>query len=1387
MHDSTGQAAGQTAVRTAGRTAERRCAALLLVVYGALALLVLAEKWGQTTSDTRFELTEVPAAHLAGTFALWNPDVSLGELQNQAYGYLFPQGPFFALLDLVGSPGWLTQRLWSVLVLLVACEGARRLARALGTGPWAAAAAGLAYGLVPRHVTELGTRSAEILPGAVIPWALLPVVLAIAGRMRPRTAAVLSAAAFAFAGGVNGTATAAPAALLAIVVGWAVARRRLGWRFAVGWLALIGAVSAWWLVSLLRLGAYSPPFFDFVEDARATTSTSGFSAVLRGASNWVGYITVGGERWWPAGYDLAYEPWLVLGTGLLAVLGVVGLLRMRHPLRTPLVLAAAFGLACQVVAHTAALDGPLSQLLQDLLDGPLAPLRNVPKVDPVLRVPLVLGLGVFVDDALRAAAGAVRGGGWRDWARRGAAGGLALAVAGGLVAAAQPIATADTRTPGWEEIPGYWSEAADFLAERAEETPGGGATWVIPGSGFGIQRWGWTMEEPMEAVGRTPWVTRSQVPLVPPETIRLLSALEAFLETGAGSPYLRHMLDRIGIDTVLVRHDLEPEVSQATPASLVGVALGRSPGLQRVGTFGRLEFGPAIEVFEVEPAVGAVVGAGGYDVRDIDDTVTVGGSVEDAVAAVGSGLVGPAQPIVLAGEEGWEQEADVLGDRYRLRERAFGQIHDAESNVMTPGEPYRGGRVVPNYPGAAGAEPIVARYEGIDGLDASSSRGWADSIGIIRPENAPWSAVDGDLSTYWQPAPFRETEGQWLRVDLEEPRRVGKVTLREPLGPIGIDRVHRWRVTAGDESRTVSSDPFTGVGTVRLDVVADAVRVEVVDAPSEQAAVGLAELEIEGVDPERTLVLPEVPTDGPPDLLFSARPEVRTCVTTLLAPDCDRYRRRASEEATGIDRTFTLEHGGTWRVRGLAVARSDVATLDVLQPWSGVRIDGSSWLAQDPTVSPRMAYDADHSTSWVADPRDPEPTVTIDLGRERTLRRLAVSPPAGVAVRPDTAVIRAVTDDGVEVRRVDLGGFGAIEPLRTRELTIAFSRSSPAVGGLPLGIGELHLGGARTGVPLDGGGTTGAVCGLGPRLVVDGEEIPTRVEGRIGDVVAAGQLAVVPCGQGRRLTLDAGEHRVRLESTRQFQPVALNLVAVGRGASDDVAERSRDVRLVSADDTRVVLELTSGEASLLSSPHNVNHGWVATLDGERLEPITVDGWAQGWVVPEGASGEVQLVFAPQRGYLVALLGGLVLLGLVLLVAAGILVGAAVRRRPLATPGPDAGSPLAVPGARRRRHLRRGRAVVAGVVLVAGAAGWLVGGPVVGVATAAGVVLARWPRVLQGVVGAVLVGALVAHVALLAEEAQRAPRAIDLLTGAALGAALAAAVVRRPGRDPGPPP
>ena len=1348
----------------------RRATTLTFTAYLVLGVLILTEKFGQTTSDTRLDLTNAPTAFLRDTFTLWSSRVSLGELQNQAYGYLWPQGPFFSGLIEAGVAPWVTQRLWSVLVLVVACEGLRRVALALGLDVWAAALAGLAYGLSPRMVAELGVRSAEILPGAVLPWALLPLVLAVTGRLRPWRAAVLSAAAFAFSGGVNGTATFAPSVLLIIVMAWAVLSRRLSWRMGFGWAGLMVAVNAWWALALVQFGAYSPPFFDYVEDARTTTVTAGFSNGLRGTSNWVDYIVVGGRTWWPAGYDVSYDVWIVLASGVVAAFGVLGLMRFRGAFRTPLLIAAAVGITSLSIAHTGLLSSPLSQPLQDLLDGPLAPLRNVPKADPILRLPVSLGLAVLLGQLIALVRERRPGGPSLAHWRRATAGAVVGALVLAVATLAAPIADSNLRTPGWDDIPDHWQQAAAYL----DETQGTGAAWIVPGSGFGIQTWGWTMEEPLQVLGTSPWVTRSQVPLVPAATIRMLSGLELYLTTGAGSPYLAQMLRRVGIDRIVLRHDLDQQVAQSTPGNLVRVALGRSPGIEQVETFGRVAFGPAIEVFELTDDRGAgVEGVEGYQLRDLADSVTVASSVEDAVTAVGAGLVGDDQAMLVQGDESWQAPADLQGDGFRRRERAFGRVHQAVSNVMAAGDDYRGGRVLPNYPGPPGSAPVVAAYDGILGVTASTSAGYADVIGEVRPENAPWAAFDGDRSTFWKTAPFVDPRGEWIDVDLGEERVLEEITLQQATAPVGLQNVETWRVSLDATTVTATSDPFTGRAVVDLDgATGRHLRIEVAATPNGNDPVGLAEVTIDGLAVDRTLEVPEVDLSATPDLLFTAFPERRACISTLLGPDCDLDRQRASEESGGIDRTFTVDAAGRWDVSGLVVARSNEATTELVRPQTGPQVRGSSSFGQDPQVSTRMAYDGDPTTSWIADPRDREPTLSIDLGRQRTVRSLRVEVPAQVARVPTRAVVTA----GAESRVVTLGGGEArFEPLRARNLTLTFSR--PDDDFYTLGVGEVELSGARLSSPLDGSGLTGAVCGFGPDLVVDGTTLPTRVRGQIGAVVAAGQLAVQPCGGQRRLALAAGEHRVELRSTEQFQPVALTLDSTTEARP---VERSRTLEVLEEGETERVVRVGAGEDAILSLPQSFNAGWTARLGDVVLEPLQVDVWSQGWAVPATAAGDVVLTYEPQRTYRLLLGVGLVVLALILL--AGLATAVTSRLGPARD---DAGaeaepSDLTTPSAgrhlQRRRHLA-GR-VAGGVGL--GLVGYAVGGPVVAVGAVLGAGLSRRPRWAQTVAATVLLGAVVALVLQVQRENQFPLDGIDLATGFGLAVALAAAAAGRAG-------
>jgi arabinofuranan 3-O-arabinosyltransferase len=113
--------------------------------------LALVQSPGLLVADTKLDLAVSPGRFLLRAVHLWDPIGALGQLQNQAYGYLWPMGPFFLGGIESGVPAWLVQRLWLALVLCVAFVGAARLARELGVrSDLACILGGFAYALSPQ-------------------------------------------------------------------------------------------------------------------------------------------------------------------------------------------------------------------------------------------------------------------------------------------------------------------------------------------------------------------------------------------------------------------------------------------------------------------------------------------------------------------------------------------------------------------------------------------------------------------------------------------------------------------------------------------------------------------------------------------------------------------------------------------------------------------------------------------------------------------------------------------------------------------------------------------------------------------------------------------------------------------------------------------------------------------------------------------------------------------------------------------------------------------------------------------------------------------------------------------------------------------------------------
>jgi arabinofuranan 3-O-arabinosyltransferase len=1194
------------------------------------------------------------------------------------------------------------QRLWSALLLIVAYEGARLVARALGLPAFAGVVAALVYALSPRLLGADGVLTGEILPSAVLPWAVLPLVLARTGRLGPRQAGLWSGVAVLCMSGVNAVGTVATLPIAAVVVLDQI-RRPHGRPLAAWWAAGVTAACAWWVVPLLLLGRYSPPFLDFIETANATTSSTGWSNDLRGTEHWLSYYAIGDQPWWPGAHQMATHPALIVAGGLVAALGLAGLSHRQMPLRRALVASALIGLLCLTAGNPATLGSLVDGPVRDLLDGPLAPFRNVHKVDPLVRLPLALGAAHAARLLLR-----------RLEPRRVLRRGVAAALVAVVVGSGAPLLTGDLRMPGFREVPEAWVQAADYLEQQPDSR-----ALVLPGSGFGLQTWGWTIDEPLQGVANSAWVARSQVPLVPGPTARYLDTIERRIASGEGGEGLADLLARGGITHLVLRRDLDPLVTETVPSDRAELALVSSPGLERVAGFGSSGFGDQamVEVYRVDREVASV------SLLDADELDRLHGAPDDVLNAIEGGVLDPARPVEITAD-GSDDGGRIVGDGYPRVERQFGRVHDAVSQVMSRDEPWLSDRPTHDFPGVPGVPWSTAEYVAGIQVRSASSQGYAEEFGPVLPEYGPHAAVDGDPGTEWRSGTFQPPNEQWLQVDLGTPVTGGGTLSVQFENRPQAARVARARVLVETDAGTSSAGygvPASGLLLAPLpEDLVEGVRISVVEAIGAEAAYGrvvVSELILPGVEPGRTTVVPG-PLGRDDPLALRLDPPRRACVDLGLGPHCDESGARPGQDDGRLDRTVEVAEAGEWEVSGAVVAVPGPGSAALLAPVDGrAAARAGSVLAGDPAVSGGFAFDGNPDTNWLTSSSAERATLRISWPGRRVVRTLSIARPAGDVVAPATALIRS---GGVE-RLVDLSFSKEVEPFVARgRLRITFARPE-GVGttGRPMGVGEVEIGGLEgLASSPDWSARTGALCGLGPQVRVDGVVHDTEVVGTLDDVRLGRPLAWSVCDG--LVELAEGSHRIEVASTQQFQPVTMGWrPAAGPRRTDPTSDRSMVVGRW--DPTQRTVEVGSGDEAVLRVAENVNDGWEATLDGERLDEVTIDGWQQGYRVPAGEGGEVSLAYRPDSTYRAGLLVGL---GLAVLMVVGAAAGQLRDRR---RPRPD---PVVPPDPAQPAEVGRVGRVATGAGLL------VLGGPVAGAAYAVAALSRLRSRVWP--VGALLV-------------------------------------------------
>ncbi|MEM6105286.1 DUF3367 domain-containing protein [Mycobacterium sp. 050272] len=1321
-----------------------------LLLVGAICLaLTFAQSPGQVSPDTKLDLTANPLRFLARATNLWSSELPFGQTQNQAYGYLFPHGAFFAIGHLLGVPGWMTQRLWWALLLTVGFWGLLRVAEALGIGsPTSRLIGAAAFALSPRVLTTLGSISSETLPIMLAPWVLLPTILALRGGRSVRALAGQAGLAVALMGAVNAIATLA--GCLPAVIWWACHRpNRLWWRYTGWWLLSLVLAMLWWVVALVLLRNVSPPFLDFIESSGVTTQWSSLVEMLRGTDSWTPFVAPTAT----AGAALVTGSAAILATCLVAAAGLAGLANPATPARGRLVTMLLVGVVLMAVGYSGGLGSPLAHQVQVFLDAAGAPLRNVHKLESVIRIPIVLGVAALLGRVpLPGSAPRAQWVGAFAHPERDKRVAVTVVVLTALMVSTSLAWTARLAPPGtFSAIPRYWHDAADWLsAHNSSGTsgPSPGRVLVVPGAPFATQIWGTTHDEPLQVLGSSPWGVRDSIPLTPPQTIRALDSVQRLFAAGLPSAGLADTLARQGISYVVVRNDLDPDSSRSARPILVHRTIEGSPRLEKVAQFGEpvgpgtlpgfvADSGlrpryPAVEIYQVA----AAGNPGAPYLADVDQLPRIDGGPEVLLRLdERRRLLGqpPLGPVLLTADA---RRADLpapivtVTDTPTARETDYGRVDEHSSAIRADGDSRHTFNRVPDYP-VPGADPVLGGWNG-GRITVSSSSSDSTAMPDVAPATSPAAAIDGDPATAWVTNALQAAVGQWMQVNFDHPVTNAALTLTPSATAVG------------SQVRRIAIDTATGSTTLRFDQPGKPLTVALpygetpwvritaagTDDGSSGVQFGITDLSItqydasgfaHPVDLRHTVRVP-----GPPPGSAVAGWDLGSellgrpgCAAAGDSVRCAPSMGLAPEEPVNFSRTLTISAPVSVTPRLWVRPRQGPQLADLIAEPNTTRAQGDSDTV-DILGSAYAATDGDPATSWTAPQRVVQhrsaPTLTLVLPRPTEVAGLRLLPSRSTLPAQPT-VVAVNLGDGPQVRKLIPSGEGAVPPqtlsLRPRvtdTVTVSLLDWQDVIDRNALGFDQLKPPGLAEVAALGADGNPIAPadaarnrsreiivdCDHGPVIAVAGRFVHTSIR-TTAQALRNGEPTPVSTCDPNPIALPTGQQELLISPGAQFVVDGAQLSTAESPSPTGVSTMPAATGAWGPD-RREVRAPASPTSRVLVIPESINPGWVArTSTGTRLTPVAVNGWQQGWVVPAGDPGTITLSFASNSLYRVGLAAGLALLPLLAMLALW-------RRRgrsddppaPPWTPGPWAAAPLLAAGA-----LVAG---VAGVIVVGAALG-----------------------------------------------------------------------------------
>jgi hypothetical protein len=988
--------------------------------YSLLALLayvpVLLTKPGKVVADTKSYLYLDPGRLLERAASMWDPHIGMGTVTHQNIGYLFPMGPYYWVMHLLGVPAWVSQRLWFGSILFAAAVGVLYLLRTLDVrGPGAPVAA-VVFMLTPYTLDFAARLSVILLPWAGLPWMLALTIRALRsddGRGAWRYPAIF-AIVVQIVGGVNATALvfAGIAPVLWILYAWVTGevegRRALKVTWRIGVLTVV--TSLWWLAGLWAQGKYGLNILKYTETLQVVSLSSLPSEVLRGLGYWFFYGIDRIGHWTEASVPYMKNLALIAVSFALPILALLAAMCVRWRHRMYFVVLTVVGVAVAVGANPfddpSLLGGVFKSFAESSSFG-LA-LRSTSRAVPLVALSLAVLLGVGVN-AL-AARWAGRG---RQWHGVSAS---TLVVAGVVIALAivnlPALWTGDFYTADLtrdETIPQYWTDAIAALDAQPHDT----RVLEIPGSDFAAYRWGQTVDPITPGLMDRPYVARELVPWGSAASADLLNALDRRMQEGVLDPSAIAPIARLmSAGSLVYRADLQTDRYDLVRAVPLWQLLTepRPKGLGAPTKFGK-GLGPPLRVTqddEVQLALPANAAepppVSVFPVKDTPSIVrSADASAPVIVSGDGEGLVDlatigaldgngvllysgtfAADPARLKSEISQPGSVLIVTDSNRKRARRWtGIVDNVGATERADEQPLvhdENDNQLDVFPDAGTDAQTVVQTPGV----AVSTSHYGDP-GFYQPEYRGARAFDGDTNTAWEVGAHAKVIGERIRLDLDQPITTDHVNLVQPLvGPnqryltqveLSFDGGAPITVDLGDASRAADGQTVTFPKQTfkRFELRIADTNVGDERTPPYQNSVGFSEIRLQDDAPGSAPVRADEIVRMPTDLVDAAG---ATAASRPLVYQMSRSRNvvippHTSQDEVALVRRFTVPDARSFGVRGTARLATDAPdnVLDAVlglpdATEGGITVTASQHLPGDIASRGSSAFDGDPATAW---------------------------------------------------------------------------------------------------------------------------------------------------------------------------------------------------------------------------------------------------------------------------------------------------------------------------------------------------------------------------------------------------------------------------------------